>query len=103
VLLESNPRTHNQDGDLSLVSCIIFVMLDEDEADIPSGWRDVVHPRRHGVIAVEPACGSGELAAGRVLAQTAAVLVASCENDLQDDAARHLRSLLAVASVTCRW
>ena len=36
---------------LSLVPCIISVMPNEDEADIPDGWRDVVHPRRHGVIA----------------------------------------------------
>src|ERR1700730_8907134 len=40
---------------LSLVSCIISVMPNENEADIPGEWRDVVHPRRHGMIAVEPA------------------------------------------------
>jgi hypothetical protein len=26
-------------------------MPKEDKADIPGGWRDVVHPRRHGTIA----------------------------------------------------
>jgi hypothetical protein len=37
-------------------------MPNEDEADIPAGWRDVVHPRRHGMIAVEPARDDGEKA-----------------------------------------
>ena len=45
---------------LSLVSCIISAMPNEDKADIPAGWRDVVHPRRHGMIVVEPARDSGE-------------------------------------------
>jgi hypothetical protein len=35
-------------------------MPNEDKADIPGGWRDVVHPRRHGMIAVEPARDSDE-------------------------------------------
>lgn len=45
---------------LSLVSGIILAMLNEDQADIPAGWRDVVHPRRHGMIAVEPARDGGQ-------------------------------------------
>jgi hypothetical protein len=49
---------------LSLVSCIICAMPNEDEIDIPAGWRDAVHPRRHGMIAVEPARDRGE-GAGR--------------------------------------
>lgn len=35
-------------------------MPNEDKADIPGAWRDVVYPRRHGMIAVEPAHDSGE-------------------------------------------
>jgi len=47
---------------LSLVSGIIAAMPNEDAADIPAGWRDVVHPRRHGMIAVEPARdGAGDV------------------------------------------
>ena len=36
-------------------------MPDEDKADIPGGWRDVVHPRRHGMIAAGPAPTDPEL------------------------------------------
>jgi hypothetical protein len=129
-------------------------MPNEDKAGIPAAWRDVVHPRRHGMIAVEPACDIGEgvdrehvldhphtdpelaaltrpdsarlavdwvrqalapspalaapslslslqrideLVAERGLAHTVAAFVANCEHDLWDDAASHLRSLLAVA------
>jgi hypothetical protein len=39
---------------------VLPVMPNEDKADIPGAWRDVVHPRRHGMIAVEPAHDSGE-------------------------------------------
>jgi hypothetical protein len=38
---------------LSLVSCIISATPNEDLAEIPREWRDVLHPRRHGVIAAE--------------------------------------------------
>ncbi len=47
-------------GFLSAVSCIISAMPNEDMAEIPAEWRDVVHPRRHGMIAVKPARDSGE-------------------------------------------
>jgi len=30
-------------------------MPNEDKTDIPGAWRNVVHPRRHGMTAVEPA------------------------------------------------
>ena len=101
-------------GFLSAVSCIISAMPNEDIAEIPAAWRDVVHPRRHGMIAVKPARDSGdpasewpslssslqridELVARRGLARTVAAFVAGCPDGLWDEAARHLRSLLAVA------
>jgi len=34
-------------------------------ADIPAGRRDVVHPRRNGMIAVEPARTTGRTASAR--------------------------------------
>jgi Domain of unknown function (DUF4132) len=100
-----------------VVSGIIAAMPDEDIVDIPAGWRDVWHPRRHGVIAAEgPRYGPelsvaraglgsggkslwplGQLVAERGLAQAVAAFVADCEDDLWEEAARQLRALLAVA------
>src|SRR5581483_3805831 len=102
---------------LSVVWCIIAGMPDEDVIDIPAGWRDVWHPRRHGVIAAEgPKYGPelsvararlgsagkslwpvGQLVAERGLAHAVAAFVADCEDDLWEEAASQLRALLAVA------
>lgn len=92
-------------------------MPNEDLVNIPSEWRDVLHPRCHGVIAVEgvrqgPGVSPARAWLGsagkslwpvnvrvdeRGLAHTVAAFVANYEDDLREEAAAHLRSLLAVA------
>lgn len=42
------------------VWCIIFVMPSENEIEIPDAWRKAVHPRRHGMAALEPGGGWSE-------------------------------------------
>jgi hypothetical protein len=44
----------------SVQAVALPVIPNEDKADILGAWRDVVHPRRHDMIAMEPAHDSGE-------------------------------------------
>jgi hypothetical protein len=57
------PSSALSDRRAPLASRIICVMTSEEMTDVPEAWRSVLHPRRHGMIGLEPVpARSGNLA-----------------------------------------